>query len=209
MDPFDSSLMVMGSYYLPNDTYGLSLTVFELFSWLRKSIYHSRSYCFIERQKRPIFFRITLNTKSLDNSWLIYLALQKPITVDDVDYVQIHLQRFGQLFQIANICRELFGKFPHSVRKGKQHFVSWWSSTQHRLDAHRRPMTYPPESNVQCGVCFNGQFRMCSSSLGAICSKRTIPKTVRENGCRTSSNVTMYAKDKLFSCIMVPMPFSC
>ena len=28
----------MGSYLLPIDTYGLSLTVFELFSWLQKRV---------------------------------------------------------------------------------------------------------------------------------------------------------------------------
>ena len=54
------------SYNLPIDTYGLSVTVFELFSWIRKRFrpsarpsvrpgyddkYRPRSYRFVERQK--------------------------------------------------------------------------------------------------------------------------------------------------------------
>ena len=52
----------MGSYQLPIDAHGQSLTVFELISWLKKQFcasarpeydykYCSRSYCFVERQK--------------------------------------------------------------------------------------------------------------------------------------------------------------
>ena len=64
MNPCDSS--PVGSYQLPIDTYGISLTIFELFSYLQSvsahppvrpgynDRYRSRSYRFVERQKSVV-----------------------------------------------------------------------------------------------------------------------------------------------------------
>ena len=57
----------MVSYWLTTDTYGLSVTVFELFGWLqnrfRPSVrpgyddkYRPRSYSFVERQKSLLHY---------------------------------------------------------------------------------------------------------------------------------------------------------
>ena len=58
MGPFDSPSM--GSYLLPIDSYGLSLTVLELFSWfqrrfrplVRPSDPDTKDYRFVEQQQK-------------------------------------------------------------------------------------------------------------------------------------------------------------